>query len=98
KSGETVLVQGGASGVGVAAIQLAKRAGARVLATASGDDRAGRLTAFGADLTINYQTTDVAAAVKAATGGRGADLIVDPIAGPVLAQSLGSIGYRGRIT
>lgn len=97
KRGETVLVQGGASGVGVAAIQLAKRAGARVFATASGDDRAARLTGFGADLAINYQTTDVAAAVKTATGGRGADLIVDPVAGPVLAQSLGSIAYRGRI-
>ncbi|HEY7173020.1 MAG TPA: NADPH:quinone oxidoreductase family protein [Vicinamibacterales bacterium] len=98
KSGETVLIQGGASGVGVAAIQLAKRAGARVLATASGDDRAARLTGFGADLAINYQTTDVVAAVKAATDGRGADLIVDPIAGPALVQSLGSIAYRGRIT
>jgi NADPH2:quinone reductase len=98
KSGETVLIQGGASGVGVAAIQLAKRAGAKVLATASGDDRAARLTGFGADVAINYQTTDIAAAVKAATDGRGADLIVDPIAGPVLAQSLGSIAYRGRIT
>jgi len=98
KSGETVLVQGGASGVGIAAIQLAKRAGARVLATASGDDRAGRLAEFGADLTINYQTNDVAAAVMAATERRGADLIVDPIAGPVLAQSLKSIAYRGRIT
>jgi NADPH2:quinone reductase len=98
KSGETVLIQAGASGVGLAAIQLARRAGARVVATAWGDDRAGRLTAYGADLAVNYQTTDVAAAVKAATDGRGADLIVDPVAGPVLAQSLKSIAYRGRIT
>jgi NADPH2:quinone reductase len=98
KSGETVLVQGGASGVGVAAIQLAKRAGARVLATASGDDRAARLTGFGADVAINYQTHDVAAAVMAATDRRGADVIVDPIAGPVLGQSLGAVAYRGRIT
>jgi NADPH:quinone reductase len=98
KSGETVLIQAGASGVGLAAIQLARRAGARVFATASGDERAARLRDYGAELAINYQTADVAAAVKAATDGRGADLIVDPVAGPVLAQSLGSIAYRGRIT
>src|SRR5262249_28833024 len=62
------------------------------------DDRAARLAGYGADLTINYQTTNVAAAVMAATENRGADLIVDPVARPVLGHSLGSIAYRGRVT
>src|SRR6202041_2186867 len=74
KSGETVLVQAGASGVGVAAIQLAKRPGARVLATASSDDRLERLKPLGLDHGINYEKDDVAKSVMKLTHNRGVDL------------------------
>jgi NADPH:quinone reductase len=95
--GETVLIQGGAGGVGLAAIQLAKRSGARVLATASSDQKLERLADFGMDHGINYARGDLVAAVMAATGKRGVDLVVDPVGGDVLAQSLRCIGYRGRV-
>jgi NADPH:quinone reductase len=97
KHGETVLIQGGAGGVGLAAIQLAKRAGARVLATASADAKLTRLREFGMDEGINYASGDLVAAVMQATNNRGVDLVVDPVGGDVLAQSLQVIGYRGRV-
>jgi NADPH2:quinone reductase len=96
--GETVLVQAGASGVGVAAIQLAKRAGATVLATASSDDRLERLKAFGLDQGINYAREDVPAAVKRLTDNKGADVVVDPVGGSTLQGSLDSLGYKGRVS
>lgn len=98
KRGETVLIQAGASGVGLAAIQLAKRAGATVLATASSDERLARLKPYGLDAGINYQTENVAEAVQRLTGGKGADLVVDPVGGPTLQSSLASLAYRGRIS
>src|SRR5881227_4497005 len=73
--GETVLVQAGAGGVGLAAIQLAKRAGATVLATASSDERLERLKEYGLDHGINYANADVAPAVRSLTAGRGVDLV-----------------------
>jgi NADPH2:quinone reductase len=94
--GETVLIQAGAGGVGLAAIQLAKRAGATVLATASSDDRLERLREFGMDHGINYSESGWVDAVRAATSGRGVDLVVDSVAGKVLAGSLQSLAYRGR--
>ena len=94
-AGETVLIEGGAGGVGLAAIQLAKRAGATVLATASSDDKLERLRAFGLDHGINYRERDLVAAVMELTDGRGVDLVVDPV-GATLAQSLAYLGYRGR--
>ncbi len=98
KAGETVLVQAGASGVGVAAIQLAKRAGATVLATASSDERLERLKAFGLDQGINYRTEDVARSVMRLTDNRGANLVVDSVGGPTLQGSLASLAYRGRVS
>jgi NADPH2:quinone reductase len=96
KAGETVLVQAGASGVGLAAIQLAKAAGATVLATASSDERLERLKAYGLDHGINYKTEDVARAVMKITDKKGVNLVVDSVGGATLAGSLASLAYRGR--
>ncbi len=98
KAGETVLIQAGASGVGLAAIQLAKRAGATVLATASSDERLERLKQYGLDHGINYKTENVPQAVMKLTGGKGADLVVDPVGGSTLQGSVLSLGYRGRVS
>src|SRR5208282_3160694 len=98
KAGETVLVQAGASGVGVAAIQLAKRAGAKVIATASSDDRLERLKPLGMDHGINYRRDDVAKSVMKLTDRKGADLVVDPVGGATLQSSIMSLAYRGRIS
>jgi len=95
--GETVLVQAGASGVGLAAIQLAKRFGARVLATASSDDKLARLGELGVDHGINYASEDVVARVKALTGGRGADVIVDGVGGEVTQNSFRACAEKGRV-
>jgi NADPH2:quinone reductase len=97
RPGETVLVQAGAGGVGLAAIQLAKRGGATVLATASSDDRLERLRAFGMDHGINYTRDHWVSAVREHTGGRGVDLAVDSVGGRVLVGSIGCVAYRGRV-
>ena len=94
--GETALVHAGASGVGIAAIQLAKRAGARVLATASSAERLDRLADLGLDDGIDYTATDFVAAVRELTGGAGADVIVDSVGGTNLQRSLHCLAYRGR--
>ena len=99
KAGEKVLVQAGAGGVGLGAIQLAKRAGASmVIATASSEERLEQLKAYGLDHGINYTTQDVAAEVKRLTEGKGVDVIVDPVGGATLQGSLDSLGYRGRVS
>ncbi|MGZ5923161.1 MAG: quinone oxidoreductase family protein [Rhizomicrobium sp.] len=98
KAGETVLVQAGASGVGVAAIQLAKRAGARVLATASSDDRLERLKPLGLDAGINYKTDDVVKSVMKLTDNKGVNLVVDSVGGSTLQGSILSLAYRGRVS
>jgi NADPH2:quinone reductase len=98
KAGETVLVHAGASGVGLAAIQLAKRAGATVLATASSDKRLERLRPYGMDHGVNYRTEDVVRAVHRFTENRGVDLVVDPIGGATLQGSLLALGHRGRVS
>jgi NADPH2:quinone reductase len=99
KAGETLLVQAGASGVGVAAIQLAKRGGARmVLATASSDERLERLKPLGLDHGINYKRDDVVKEVMRLTGGQGCDVIVDSVGGPTLQSSILSLAYRGRVS
>jgi NADPH2:quinone reductase len=98
KAGETVLIQAGASALGIAAIQLAKRAGATVLATASSDERLERLKVFGLDHGINYGRDDTVEQVMKLTGGKGVDLVVDPVGGATLKASLGSLGYRGRVS
>lgn len=96
--GETVLVQAGAGGVGLAAIQLAKAAGATVLATASNDQRLERLREYGVDHPVNYVAGEVASEVMAVTSGRGVDLVVDPVGGRTLEGSVASLAYRGRIS
>ena len=95
--GETVLVQGGAGGVGLAAIQLAKRAGARVISTASSNAKLKRLAQYGMDEGINYTETDLVGEVMRLTDNEGVNLVVDPVGGEVLAQSMKAIGYRGRV-
>src|ERR1700722_11600689 len=96
RAGETVLVHAGASGVGIAAIQLAKRAGARVLATASSDDKLARLTELGLDEGINYVRDDFVAESRRLTEGRGVDVIVDSVGGATLQGSIRALAYRGR--
>ena len=97
RPGETLLVHGGAGGVGIAAIQLGKALGATVIATAGADDKVEVCRAAGADHAINYRTADFSAAVKDLTGGRGADVIYDPVGGDVFDQSLRCIAWEGRI-
>lgn len=94
--GETALIHAGAGGVGIAAIQMAKQAGARVLATASSDNRLDRLKPLGLDEGINYAATDFVAECRALTDGRGADVIVDSVGGSTLQRSLAALAYRGR--
>jgi NADPH2:quinone reductase len=97
RAGETVLIQAGAGGVGIAAIQLAKRAGATVIATAGSEAKLARLRGeFGLDHGVNYRERDFVAAVRELTGGRGCDLVVDSVGGAVLQGSLECLGYRGR--
>ena len=99
KKGEVVLVQAGASGVGIAAIQLAARAGASmVLATASSDARLEKLKALGLTHGINYQRDDVVSEVMRLTDKKGADVIVDPVGGTTLQASILSLAYRGRVS
>lgn len=97
QAGESVLIHAGASGTGLAGIQLAKRAGATVLATASSDDRLERLKAYGLDYGINYLEVDFEVVVKEHTNGNGPDLIVDSVGGKNLEKSLRCAAYRGRI-
>jgi NADPH:quinone reductase len=96
KADETVLIHAGAGGVGIAAIQLAKRAGARVLATASSDDKLERLRPLGLDEGINYLTRDFVAEARRLTDGRGVDVVVDGVGGVTLQGSLEVLAYRGR--
>ena len=98
QAGETVLVQAGSGGVGVAAIQMAKAAGATVLATSVADGRLERLADLGLDHGIDYTTTDVPAEVMRLTDGRGVDLVVDPVGGRALEGSIAAVAYRGRIS
>jgi len=96
RDGETVLIQAGASGVGIAAIQMASQAGARVLATASRQEKLDRLEEFGMDEGINYAEVDMNAEVRRLTDGRGVDLVIESVGGANLAASLNCLAYRGR--
>ena len=98
KAGETVLIQAGASGVGLAGIQLAKAAGATVLATASSDERLERLKQYGLDHGINYTKVDAAKEVLEYTNGAGVNLVVDSVGGTTLQGSVAMLAYRGRIS
>jgi NADPH:quinone reductase len=96
KAGETVLVLGAAGGVGTAAIQVAKALGARVIAAASSDEKCELCRSIGADATINYSREPLRDAINAATGGRGPDVVYDPVGGDLAEPALRSIAWRGR--
>lgn len=96
KAGETVLVLGAAGGVGTAAIQIAGVAGARVIAAASTDEKCALCKSIGADVTINYSKQNLRDAIKAATDGKGPDVIYDPVGGDFAEPAFRSIGWRGR--
>ena len=97
QAGQTVLIHAGAGGVGMAAIQLAKKAGATVIATASSSDKLARLKDFGLDHGINYVEQDFVAEVLALTAKRGVDVVVDSVGGKTLADSVRVLGWRGRL-
>ena len=94
--GETVLVLGAAGGVGTAAIQIAKAAGARVIAAASTDDKCALCQSLGADATINYGTGNIRDELKALTDGKGPDVVYDPVGGDLAEPVFRSIAWRGR--
>lgn len=96
KAGETMLVLGGAGGVGLAAIEIGKALGARVIAAASSDEKLAVCKAHGADELINYSSGDLREAIKAATGGKGPDVVYDPVGGDYTEAAFRSIGWRGR--
>ena len=96
KAGETVLVLGAAGGVGMSAIQIAKQAGARVIAAASTDEKCAFCKTLGADDTINYSTEDLRERLKALTGGKGPDVIYDPVGGEFTEAAFRAIAWRGR--
>ena len=96
REGETVLVLGAAGGVGSAAVQIGKAAGARVIAAASSDDKCDFCRTLGADTVINYGRDDLRNAVKTATDGNGADVIYDPVGGTLAEPAFRSIAWRGR--
>jgi NADPH2:quinone reductase len=96
KAGETMLVLGAAGGVGLAAIEIGKALGARVIAAASTDEKLAICKQHGADATINYTTEDLREAIKAATDGKGPDVIYDPVGGIYAEPAFRSIAWRGR--
>lgn len=97
QAGETLLVHAAAGGVGSAAVQLGKAAGARVIGVVGGEDKAEVARELGCDLVLDRRTDDVIAAVKEATGGRGADVIYDPVGGDAYAKSAKCVAFEGRI-
>jgi NADPH:quinone reductase len=97
KAGETLLVQGGSSGIGVTAIQLAKALGAQVIVTAGSDEKCAACVAIGADHAINYRTQDFAAEVKRFTAGKGANVVLDMVAGDYIAKELDCLAEDGRL-
>jgi NADPH:quinone reductase len=97
KRGETFLVHGGSSGIGTTAIQLAKALGARVITTAGSAEKCEACRKLGADVAINYKTEDFVAATKAATGDKGADVILDMVGGDYIARNYEAAAVEGRI-
>jgi len=95
--GQTALVHGGTSGIGVTAIQFAKEFGARIFATAGSDDKCAACLRLGADAAINYRTQDFAAEVKTLTEGRGVNVILDMVGAPYMTRNVRSLGLDGRL-
>ncbi|WP_411879982.1 NAD(P)H-quinone oxidoreductase [Polaromonas sp. YR568] len=97
QSGETLLIQGGSSGIGVTAIQIAKAMGATVLVTAGSDDKCAACVALGADHAINYKASDFAEEVKKLTQGQGVNVILDMVAGSYVAREIECLAEDGRL-
>ena len=97
QAGETLLVQGGSSGIGVTAIQLARARGATVIITAGSDEKCAACLALGAHHAINYQAQDFVAEVQHITEGRGVDVVLDMVAGPYVAREVECLAEDGRI-
>jgi putative PIG3 family NAD(P)H quinone oxidoreductase len=97
KSGETLLVHGGSSGIGTTAIQLAKAFGARVITTSGSAEKCEACRKLGADVAVNYRSEDFVAATKAATGGKGAELILDMVGGDYIERNYEAAAVEGRI-
>ncbi|MGX1953674.1 NADPH:quinone oxidoreductase family protein [Streptomyces anulatus] len=95
--GETLLVHAAAGGVGSAAVQLGRAAGAKVIGVVGGPEKAAVARALGCDLVIDRRSEDIVAAVKDATGGRGADVVYDPVGGDAYAKSAKCVAFEGRI-
>ncbi len=95
--GETLLIQGGTSGIGVTAIQMAKAMGATVIATAGSDDKCAACLKLGADHAINYRTQDFAAVARELTGGQGVNVILDMVAGSYVAREVECLAEDGRL-
>src|ERR1700733_9821311 len=95
--GETFLIQGGSSGIGVTSIQLAKAWGCKVLATAGSDAKCAACREFGADVAINYRTQDFVAGGKGATGGRGGEAILDMVGGHYIPREIELLAHEGRL-
>ena len=96
QAGETLLVLGAAGGVGVTAIELGKLMGAKVIAAASSDEKLELCKQLGADEVINYNTTDLKAAIKELTGGRGVDVVYDPVGGDYAEPAIRGMAWKGR--
>jgi NADPH2:quinone reductase len=97
KSGETLLVHGGSSGIGTTAIMLAKQSGAKVIVTVGSEEKAEACRKLGADVAVNYKTEDFVKATKDATGGKGADVILDMVGGDYIARNYEAAAVEGRI-
>lgn len=97
QKGETLLIQGGSSGIGVTAIQLGKAMGATVIVTAGSDEKCDACKALGADHAINYRTADFVERVLAITGGKGVDVVLDMVAGAYVGRELGCLAEDGRL-
>jgi NADPH2:quinone reductase len=97
KSGETLLIHGGSSGIGTTAIQLAKAFGARVITTAGSQEKCEACRKLGADVAVNYKTEDFVTATKTATGDKGAEVIVDMVGGDYIARNYEAAAVEGRI-
>lgn len=95
--GETLLVHGAAGGVGLTAVEIGKALGARVIATAGGPDKCAIALAHGAEAAIDYKAEDIRERVKALTGGKGADVVYDPVGGDVFDASLRAVNWNARI-